>query len=196
MMSVEENIGDGRVRCFGDPNDPAMMKYHDDEWGVPVHDDRKLFELLVLEGFQAGLSWRTILNKRDAFRRAFDGFDAGLIARYGQDDANRLLADAGIVRNRLKVAAAISNAQLFLGVQREFGSFDHYIWGFTVHKTLRNPGVITIETMPASTAESDEISADLRSRGFKFVGTTICYAFMQAVGMVDDHVDECWKLAE
>jgi DNA-3-methyladenine glycosylase I len=196
MMSVEENIGDVRVRCFGGPNDPAMMKYHDDEWGVPVHDDRKLFESLVLDGFQAGLSWRTILNKRDAFRRAFDGFDAKLIARYGTDDVDRLLADAGIVRNRLKIAAAIGNAQLFLDIQHEFGSFDRYIWGFTGHKTLRNPGVITIETMLASTAQSDEMSADLRSRGFKFVGATICYAFMQAVGMVDDHIDECWKLAE
>jgi DNA-3-methyladenine glycosylase I len=150
----------------------------------------------VLDGFQAGLSWRTILNKRDAFRRAFDSFDAELIARYGQDDVDRLLADAGIVRNRLKVAAAIRNAQLFLDIQREFGSFDRYIWGFTGHKTLRNPGVVTIETMPASTAQSDEMSADLRGRGFKFVGATICYAFMQAVGMVDDHIAECWKLAE
>ena len=195
-MSAEEKNEDGRTRCFGGPDDPLMMRYHDEEWGVPVHDDRKLFESLALDGFQAGLSWRTILNKRDAFRRAFDDFDPELIVRYGQEDVDRLLADAGIVRNRLKITATISNARLFLDVQRELGSFDSYIWRFTDHRTLRKPGGVTIETMPASTAQSDEMSADLRKRGFKFVGTTICYAFMQAVGMVNDHVDECWRLAE
>ena len=139
-MTAEEASQDGRVRCFGGPDDPMMMKYHDEEWGVPVHDDRKLFESLALDGFQAGLSWRTILNKRDAFRSAFDEFDPELVAGYGQVDVERLLADAGIVRNRLKIAATISNARLFLEVQRDIGSFDSYIWRFTGHQTLRNHG--------------------------------------------------------
>ena len=184
---------DNRGRCFGGPDDPAMMRYHDEEWGIPLHDDRALFELLTLEGFQAGLSWRTILHKRDAFRRAFDGFAPERVARYAESDTQRLLADPGIVRNRLKIAAAISNAQRFLDVQREFGSFDRYIWQFTGHQTLRDPQRATLEAMPSSTPESDAMSSDLRKRGFRFVGTTICYAFMQAAGMVNDHIAGCFR---
>jgi len=181
-------------RCWPDvDSDPLMLRYHDEEWGVPLHDDRKLFEFLILEGFQAGLSWRTILNKREAFRAAFDGFDPERVSRYGDDETARLLADAGIVRNRQKVAAAITNAKLFLDVQREFGTFDRYIWQFTGHKTLRTPGVVTMEIMPASTPESQAMSKNLKKRGFRFVGPTICYAHMQAVGMVNDHISECFR---
>ena len=179
------------VRCFGGINDLRMARYHDEEWGVPLHDDRGLFEFLVLDGFQAGLSWRTILHKRENFRRAFDNFDASKIANYTDEDQKRLLNDAGIVRNRLKIAATIANAQNFLAVQKEFGSFDRYIWQFTGHKTLRNVEGITMFTIPASTGESDAMSKDLKGRGFRFVGTTICYAFMQAAGMVNGHIDDC-----
>lgn len=179
------------VRCFGDTNDPLMTRYHDEEWGVPLHDDRGLFEFLVLDSFQAGLSWRTILHKRENFRNALDNFDAGKMARYTDEDQRRLLNDAGIVRNRLKIAATITNAQSFLDTKREFGSFDRYIWQFTGHKTLRNPEGVTMSAMPASTKESDAMSKDLKGRGFRFVGTTICYAFMQAAGMVNDHIDDC-----
>ena len=181
------------VRCFGGPDDPLMMRYHDEEWGVPLHDDRALFEFLVLEGFQAGLSWRTILHKRENFRRALHNFDVAKIARYTDEDRRRLLTDPGIVRNRLKIDAAISNAQRFLEAQREFGSFDRYIWQFTGYKTLRNPEGVTRSTIPASTKESDAMFRDLKGRGFRFVGTTICYAFMQTVGMVNDHVDGCFR---
>jgi DNA-3-methyladenine glycosylase I len=187
---------DGRTRCFGGPEDPLMMRYHDEEWGVPVHDDRALFERLALEGFQAGLSWRTILHKRDAFRRAFSDFDPAQVARYADADVQRLLADAGIVRNRLKVAATIGNARSFLEIQGEHGSFDQYIWQFTGHRTLRPSPGHTTETTPSSTPESDAMSRDLRKRGFRFVGPTICYAFMQSVGMVNDHADRCWRAPE
>jgi DNA-3-methyladenine glycosylase I len=185
---------DGRIRCWADVSaDPLMVRYHDEEWGVPLHDDRKLFEFLVLEGFQAGLSWRTILHKREAFRRAFDGFDPERVARYGDADVQRLLADPSIVRNRLKVLSAVVNAQRFLDVQKEFGAFDRYIWRFTDYKTLRNPdGVKSLQDIPATSPESDAMSKDLRKRGFKFVGSTICYAHMQATGMVNDHLDACW----
>ena len=181
--------------CWPDVgSNPLMLRYHDEEWGVPLHDDRKLFEFLILEGFQAGLSWRTILNKREAFRAAFDGFDPERVSRYGDAETARLLADAGIVRNRQKVAAAITNAKLFLDVQREFGTFDRYIWQFTDHKTLRKPdGIRSWEDVPATTPESDAMSKDLRERGFKFVGSTICYAHMQATGMVNDHRDRCFR---
>ena len=184
---------DGRTRCFGGPEDPLMMRYHDEEWGVPVHDDRALFERLSLEGFQAGLSWRTILHKRESFRRALHDFDAARIASYTDEDQQRLLNDAGIVRNRLKIAATITNAQSFLELQSEFGSFDRYIWQFTGHKTLRNPEGVTPSNVPASTRESDAMSRDLKGRGFRFVGTTICYALMQAAGMVNDHIDDCFR---
>ena len=173
-----------------------MMRYHDEEWGVPLHDDRALFELLSLDGFQAGLSWRTILHKRDAFRRAFDNFDPERVARYAEGDVRRLLADSSIVRNRLKIAATIGNAQHLLEVQREFGSFDIYIWRFSEGRVLHAPRGVTFETMPSFTPESDAMSRDLRERGFRFVGTTICYAFMQSIGMANDHINGCWRLAE
>ena len=168
--------------------------YHDTEWGVPEHDDRMLFELLILEGAQAGLSWSTILKKRESYRAAFDGFDAGKIAKYDDRKVAALLADAGIVRNRLKVASAIGNARAFLAVQKEWGSFDRYVWGF-VGGVPRQNGWTTRAQLPAKTAESDALSRDLLRRGFKFVGSTICYAFMQAVGMVNDHTTDCFRHA-
>ena len=181
------------VRCFGGLDDPIMARYHDEEWGVPLHDDPKLFEFLVLEGFQAGLSWRTILHKRENFRRAFDGFDAVKIAAYGAADHERLMGDAGIVRNRLKIAATITNAQAFLDTQAELGSFDRYIWGFTGGRTLRRPGVVTHDVIPPTSPESDAMAKDLKARGFRFVGSTVCYAHMQATGMVNDHLTACFK---
>ncbi len=180
-------------RCFGGPDDPLMMRYHDEEWGVPVHDDRRLFELLVLEGAQAGLSWRTVLHRRDGYRKAFSGFDITAIARYGSTERQRLLADPGIIRNRLKVDATITNAQQALAVQREFGSLDRYLWQFTGDKTLRKRGLGGMADLPAETEESRTMSKELRRRGFRFVGPTICYAFMQAVGMVNDHQETCFR---
>ncbi|NIM93241.1 MAG: DNA-3-methyladenine glycosylase I [Anaerolineales bacterium] len=179
-------------RCFGD-SDPLMAQYHDEEWGVPVHDDRALFEHLALDSFQAGLSWRTILNKRENFRAAFDNFEPEIVAQYDESDRERLLGDAGIVRNRLKIEAAINNAKAFLEIQAEFGSFDQYIWGFTNYQTLRGPDAEGWDGLPSSSPESDAMSKDLKERGFKFVGTTICYAFMQAIGMVDDHLTWCFR---
>jgi DNA-3-methyladenine glycosylase I len=169
-----------------------MEAYHDTEWGIPVHDDGVLFEFLLLDNFQAGLSWRTILNKRENFRQAFNGFDPVKIASYTDADRQRLLADAGIIRNRAKISAAITNARAFLEIQKEFGSFDHYIWQFTGHQTLFNPGYATWEDIPVSSPESDAMSKDLKARGFKFVGTTICYAYMQSIGMVNDHLSSCF----
>jgi len=169
-----------------------MTAYHDTEWGVPLHDDRKLYEFLVLDAAQAGLSWQTVLLKRENYRRAFDNFDAVKIARYADRDIARLLADAGIIRNRLKVQSAIVNARCFLAVQAEFGSFDRYIWQFTGGRTQVNR-FQQLSDLPAHTAESDAMSKDLRGRGFKFVGTTICYAFMQAAGMVNDHLVSCFR---
>jgi len=166
------------------------LRYHDEEWGVPVHDDRHLFEMLILEGAQAGLSWITILRKRPAYRKAFDRFDPKKIARYDARKKRALLADPGIVRNRLKIDAAVINARAFLAVQKEFGSFDAYIWSF-VGGAPRVNRPATMKDVPARTAESDAMSRDLKKRGFKFVGSTICYAFMQAVGMADDHVAGC-----
>ena len=171
------------------------VKYHDTEWGVPVHDDRLLFEFLVLEGAQAGLSWETILNKRESYRAAFDHFDPVLVGQYGQEKRKSLLSDAGIVRNRLKIEAAIQNAKMFLAVQDEFGTFDAYIWGFVGSKPKQNAWK-SIEEVPAKTPESDATSMDLKRRGFKFVGSTICYAFMQAVGMVNDHLVGCFRHGE
>ena len=168
-----------------------MVAYHDEEWGIPCHDDRDLFERLILEGFQAGLSWSTILRKRQAFIRAFDDFDPAIVARYGPDDVDRLMSDAGIVRNRLKVAAAISNAQAFLETRDAFGSFDAYVWQFK--PDARGPRPRTLADIPATTPESDTMSKDLKRRGFRFVGSTICYAFMQSVGLVDDHVEGCFR---
>ena len=169
-----------------------MMDYHDREWGVPVHDDRTLFEFLILEGAQAGLSWETILNKRENYRRAFDRFDARKIARYDARKVRALMKDSGIVRNRLKIAATISNAKAFLAAQKEFGSFDKYIWQFVGGKPKINAWESS-KKLPASTAESDAMSKGLKKRGFRFVGSTICYAFMQATGMVDDHAAHCFR---
>ncbi|MFD0678929.1 MULTISPECIES: DNA-3-methyladenine glycosylase I [unclassified Paenibacillus] len=177
-------------RCGWVNEDPLYMSYHDHEWGVPVHDEHKLFELLVLEGAQAGLSWYTVLKKRESYRQAFDGFDPQIVAAYDEAKAAELLANPGIIRNRLKVQAAITNAQAFLRVQEEFGSFDAYIWRFIGGKPLCN-GRRTLAEVPASTPESDAMSKDLKKRGFKFVGSTICYAYMQATGMVNDHTMEC-----
>ena len=181
------------IRCFGGPDDPLMMAYHDDEWGTPLHDEQAFFEFLCLEGAQAGLSWRTILHKRECYREVFDDFDAEKVAAYTYADRQRLLADPGIVRNKLKVNAFSVNAQLFLDVQKGFGTFDAYIWSFTGHKTLRRSGELNMENTPVSTPESDAMTKDLKKRGFKFVGTTICYAFMQATGMVNDHITACIK---
>ena len=172
-----------------------FFAYHDTEWGVPVHDDRLLFEFLILEGAQAGLSWSTILNKRDNYRRAFDNFDARKIAKYNSRKIKALLANKGIVRNRLKMTAAIQNAKAFLVVQKEFGSFDAYIWRFVGGKPIRNRWTRS-SAVPARAPESDAMSEDLRSRGFKFVGSTICYAFMQAVGIVNDHTTDCFRYVE
>jgi DNA-3-methyladenine glycosylase I len=169
-----------------------MARYHDEEWGVPVHDDRTLFEFLILEGAQAGLSWSTILNKRENYRHAFDNFDAQRVAEYDRRKIRQLLADPGIVRNKLKINAAIENAKAFLSVQEEFGSFDCYIWQFVGGSPRMNKRK-SMRQVPARTAESDAMSKDLKKRGFKFVGSTICYAFMQAVGMVNDHTLECFR---
>ncbi len=181
-----------KTRCAWVSDDPLYIAYHDEEWGVPVHDDRVLFEFLILEGAQAGLSWITILKKRDNYRRAFDGFDPRKIARYDGAKVRALLADPGIVRNRLKIAATIQNAKAFLAVQKEFGSFDAYVWQFVDGKPKQNRWK-TIAEAPAKTPESDALSKDLLQRGFKFVGSTICYAFMQAVGMVNDHTVDCFR---
>jgi DNA-3-methyladenine glycosylase I len=169
-----------------------MVAYHDTEWGVPVHDDRTLFEFLILEGAQAGLNWQTVLNKRESYRTAFDKFDARRIAGYGSTDVKRLLADPGIIRNRLKVAAAIGNASRFLAVQKEFGSFDAYVWRFVGGAPIDHR-IRSLKDIRATTPESDALSKDLLKRGFKFVGSTICYAFMQAVGMVNDHEIRCFR---
>jgi DNA-3-methyladenine glycosylase I len=181
-----------RQRCTWPGDDPAMIRYHDEEWGTPLHDDRRLFEFLILEGAQAGLSWRTILHKRANYRRAFHRFDAKRIAQYRAADVRRLLADAGIVRNRLKVESTISNAQAFLEVKKEFGSFDTYIWSFVDRKPIQNQWK-TLGNIPARTEVSDAMSKALKKRGFRFVGSTICYAFMQATGMVNDHAVNCFR---
>jgi DNA-3-methyladenine glycosylase I len=172
---------------------PLPAEYHDREWGVPVHDDRTLFEFLILEGAQAGLSWETILRKRENYRRAFDNFDAQKVAKYAQRKVERLLADEGIIRNRLKIAAAIQNAKAFLAVQKEFGSFDAYVWRFVNGKPLRRKRGAPV---PVTTTKSEALSRDLLNRGFKFVGPTICYSFMQAVGMVNDHDANCFRYRE
>lgn len=172
--------------------DESMIQYHDTEWGIPVHDDKKLFEMLILEGAQAGLSWSTILKRRDSYRKAFDCFDPKKVAKYTQKDINCLLEDAGIIRNKLKIKSAIENAKQFLVIQKEFGSFDKYIWGF-VNNTPIKTNFTKISAVPSSTDVSDKISADLKKRGFSFVGTTIVYAFMQAVGITNDHTKNCFR---
>lgn len=182
-------------RCEWAGSDPVYIAYHDNEWGRPLHDDRRLFEMLILEGMQAGLSWITILRKRENFRRAFDDFDPVKVAEYGEEKIAALLADEGIIRNRLKVNAAVTNARAFLEIQREFGSFDSFIWSYVDNTPVINSPK-TVADLPASTPLSDRISRDLKKRGFKFVGTTIIYSFMQAVGMVDDHVISCFCRAK
>jgi DNA-3-methyladenine glycosylase I len=184
-----------RRRCPWGETHPLYVPYHDREWGAPLHEDRRLFEILILEGAQAGLSWLTILKKREAYRKAFDGFDPRAVARYDARKVRRLLADAGIVRNRLKIEAAVANARAFLAVQREFGSFDAYVWRFVGGKPIHNRRRSSRE-VPARSAESDAMSDDLRKRGFRFVGSTICYAFMQATGMVNDHLVSCFRYRE
>jgi DNA-3-methyladenine glycosylase I len=179
-------------RCGWVSDDPLYIRYHDEEWGVPVHDDRRLFEFLILEGAQAGLSWLTILRKRDNYRRAFARFDPGRVARFDADDVQRLLADRGIVRNRLKIAAAIQNARAVLALQADTGPFDRFIWSFTQGKTLQNHRR-QLADVPAQTPEAAAMSRALKQRGFRFVGPTICYAFMQAVGMVNDHLVSCFR---
>lgn len=181
-----------KQRCTWPGSDPLYLEYHDKEWGIPVHDDKKLFEALILDTFQAGLSWITILRKRENFRKAFDNFDAKKIAKYDERKVEELMQNEGIIRNKLKVKGAITNAQLYLEVKKEFGSFDKYIWQFTDYKTIVNHWD-SIKQLPASSKESDRMSKDMKKRGFKFVGTTICYAFMQAVGMVDDHTNDCFR---
>ncbi len=182
-------------RCAWAGKDPLMVEYHDTEWGVPLHDDRKIYEFLVLEGMQAGLSWATVLRKRENFRAAFRGFKPETVAAFGQQDLERLLSDAGIIRNRLKLEAAITNAQRFLAVQKEFGSFDRYIWDFLGGKPVRNR-FRTLADIPATSPESDKISRDMKQRGFKFVGSTIVYSHMQATGMVNDHLVGCFRYRE
>ncbi|HEY9115696.1 MAG TPA: DNA-3-methyladenine glycosylase I [Bacteroidales bacterium] len=184
-----------KTTCAWPSNDALMIAYHDEEWGVPVHDDRKLFEFMVLDAFQAGLSWKTILYKRENFRKAFDNFEPEVIANYNEDRIEMLLQDAGIIRNKLKIRATITNAKCFLEVQKEFGTFDKYIWQFTGGKTKANKWT-ELNQIPASSPESDAMSKDLKKRGFKFVGSTICYAFMQAAGMVNDHMSYCTQRAQ
>ena len=191
---IEKYAGpnDGKVRCGWCLGDPIYVKYHDEEWGTPVHDDKLLFEFLVLESFQAGLSWLTILKKRENFRKAFSNFDVKKVAKYDEKKYEALMQDAGIVRNQLKIRAAINNAQCFIEIQKEFGSFDKYVWSFVDGKQKIN-SLKTLKDIQPKTKISDAISADMGKRGFKFRGSTICYAFMQAVGMVDDHLDNCWR---
>ena len=183
------------TRCAWSHHHPLMIQYHDEEWGVPVHDDRKLFEYTLLDAMQAVMYWLTFLLRREGFRRAFDNFEPGVVAAYGEEDVQRLLADPGIIRNRLKVRAAVTNAQRFLEGQREFGSFDAYVWGFVGGATIRH-GFAALFEVPARSGESDAMSRDLSRRGFKFVGSVICYAFMQAAGLVNDHTTDCFRYGQ
>jgi DNA-3-methyladenine glycosylase I len=176
--------------CEWPSNDPLMIEYHDTEWGIPLHDDRKLFEYIVLDAFQAGLSWKTVLHKRENFRLAFDNFEAEKIVSYDQQKIDSLIANVGIIRNKAKINATITNAAAFLRLQKEYGSFDKYIWQFTGHKTIQNRWA-SLSELPAKSPESDAMSKALMKEGFKFVGSTICYAFMQAAGMVNDHLVKC-----
>jgi DNA-3-methyladenine glycosylase I len=182
-------------RCLWAGNDPQMRDYHDKEWGTPIHDDRLLFEFLILEGAQAGLSWSTILQKRDNFRIAFDNFDWNKIAKYSDSKIEDLMNNEGIIRNKLKINAVIANAKAFLKIHKEFGSFDKYIWKFVNYETIDNK-FKELSELPSKTEQSEQMSKDLKKRGFKFVGPTICYAFMQAVGMVNDHVQSCYRYEE
>ena len=182
-------------RCSWPSGDPLMIAYHDTEWGVPLHHDQKLYEFILLDGAQAGLSWSTVLRKREHFRKAFKGFDPKIVARFRARDVQRLLKDSGIIRNRLKIESAIINARKFLEIQKEFGSFDAYIWQFTNGKTVQHR-CRRLADIPTTSKESDAMSTDMKKRGFKFVGSTICYAFMQAAGMVNDHLVDCFRYRE
>ena len=193
MRGSEVSVTQKRCEWVG--GDPLSVRYHDEEWGVPVHDDRKLFEFMVLDGMQAGLSWMTILRKRENFRRAFADFDAEKIAAFGENKIQALLRDEGIIRNRLKIEGAVKNARAFLSVRKENGSFDRYIWSFVKGRTIQNSWD-KMTDIPVNTEESDAMSADLKKRGFRFVGSTICYAFMQAAGLVNDHTTDCFRYDE
>jgi DNA-3-methyladenine glycosylase I len=182
-------------RCGWSITDPLMIEYHDNEWGVPVHDDRKHFEFIVLDGAQAGLSWQTVLRKREAYRKAFDNFDFVKVARYNDKKIAQLLQNPGIIRNKLKVNSAVQNARAFLDLRKEFGTFDEYIWQFVNGRTIHNTWK-SMKEIPAKTSESDAMSKDMKNRGFNFVGSTICYAYMQAAGMVNDHTTECFRHME
>lgn len=182
-------------RCNWGSTNPLMMKYHDEEWGVPLHDDLKLFEFLILEGMQAGLSWNTIINKRESFRHAFDNFDPLVVASYNENKVEELMQNVGIIRNRLKIEASINNAQKFIEIQSEYGSFDKYIWGFVNNSPIVNK-FSTLKEIPARTTLSDTISADLKKKGFKFIGSTIIYAHLQATGVVNDHIISCYRYEE
>lgn len=182
-------------RCDWGTSNDLMIKYHDEEWGVPLHDEQKLFEFIILESFQAGLSWQMVLNKRESFRKAFDNFDPVIISNYTQEKLEELLYDSSIIRNRMKIAACVNNARRFLEIQKEFGSFDKYIWDFVDGKPIVN-AFETIKDLPAKTPISDTLSADLKKRGFKFVGSTVIYAHMQATGMVNDHLVDCFRYKE
>jgi len=184
-----------KTRCKWCGDNPLYMAYHDNEWGVPVHDDKLLFEFLILEGAQAGLSWFTILKKRENYKKAFHNFDCNKVANYSDKDVRRLLADSGIVRNRLKIESAIKNAKGFIKIQEEFGSFDKYIWGYVNGQTIQNKWK-SMDEIPAKTEIAENMSKDLKKRGFNFVGPTICYAFMQAVGLVNDHTTDCFRHEE
>ena len=195
LSSLIERKTNMKRRCPWPSDDKLMIKYHDNEWGVPLHNDRKLFEFLILEGFQAGLSWRTILYKRENFRKAFDNFDFNKVAKYDRRKINSLLKDEGIIRNKLKIKGAITNAKAFLQIRKELGTFDKYIWSFVNGKPIHNK-FKSLKELPARTKLSDKISDDLKKRGFKFVGPTIVYAHMQATGMVNDHVVSCYRHEE
>ncbi len=187
---------DSKQRCFWCGNDPLYMQYHDEEWGIPVYDDVKLFEFLILEGAQAGLSWITILKRREGYRKAFANFDVQKVAQFTEADIERLMQDIGIIRNRGKITSAVSNAKLFIGLQQEFGSFSNYIWGFLPNKKPIVNHFKDRASLPARTELSDKIAKDMKKRGFKFFGTTICYAHMQATGMVMDHTTDCYRYTE
>ena len=184
-----------RSRCEWVGSDPLMVEYHDNEWGVPLHDDQKLFEFFVLDAMQAGLSWLTVLRKRENFRQAFDNYNLKKIANYDENKIEELLSDAGIIRNRMKIQACVKNAQAYLHIQKEFGSFDTYIWQFVGGKTVKNAWK-KLKDLPPNSRESDAMSKDLKQRGFSFVGSTICYAFMQAAGLVNDHTVDCFRYSE
>jgi DNA-3-methyladenine glycosylase I len=195
MESMSKSKPNKMESCEWPANDPLMIEYHDKEWGVPVHDDRKHFEFLLLDGFQAGLSWATILKKREGFRKTFDHFNIDKVALYDEKKIQQLLINGDIIRNNLKIRAAVQNAKKVQEIQKEFGSFDQYIWQFTGNKTKINQWK-SLEEIPATSPESDAMSKDLKKRGFKFVGSTICYAYMQAAGMVNDHLVKCFRFKE